>query len=278
MAAGTTLNPGVGGDKIYDDDGGDGFKYPASKLMTGASGVPGTLVTTSNPMPMRQCDGTGFITPVIQSQLPASLGQKTMSASLAVAIASDQGAVPISAASLPALSGTTAVSIAATIGVSGTVTANQGTANTAANGWFARLTDATNNVAVKAASTAAVAADPALVVAISPNNTITTTTANSTTANAPAQQAVGTSSVAILATNATRKKFMIVNTGLTTLYLGFAQTPTISAYHVALASCANSANDGSGGAYGVDGGDIWGGAVNAISSAAGGTVCVTEFT
>jgi len=50
------------------------------------------------------------------------------------------------------------------------VTANQGTANTAANGWFIKVTDGTNTAAVKAASTAAVAADPSLVVALSPNS------------------------------------------------------------------------------------------------------------
>ncbi len=38
--------------------------------------------------------------------------------------------------------------------------------------WSNRVTDGTNTAAVKAASTAAVAADPALVVAISPNNTL----------------------------------------------------------------------------------------------------------
>lgn len=54
--------------------------------------------------------------------------------------------------------------------VQGNVTVVQGNAGTAAQGWFARLTDGSNNVAVKAPSTAAVAADPALVVAISPNN------------------------------------------------------------------------------------------------------------
>lgn len=40
---------------------------------------------------------------------------------------------------------------------------------------FLKVTDGTNTAAVKAASTAAVAADPALVVAISPNNTLTVT-------------------------------------------------------------------------------------------------------
>jgi hypothetical protein len=55
--------------------------------------------------------------------------------------------------------------------VSGTVTSNQGTANSLANAWATKITDATNGpVAVKAASTAAVATDPALVVSISPNS------------------------------------------------------------------------------------------------------------
>ena len=58
--------------------------------------------------------------------------------------------------------------------VSGTVTANQGTANSLANAWTTELTDGTHGpVAVKAASTAAVATDPSLVVSISPNNTVT---------------------------------------------------------------------------------------------------------
>jgi hypothetical protein len=54
------------------------------------------------------------------------------------------------------------------------VTANQGTANTAANGWFVRVTDGTSNVAIKAASTAAAAADPSFVVALSPNSPLPT--------------------------------------------------------------------------------------------------------
>lgn len=64
------------------------------------------------------------------------------------------------------------------ISITGTniVTANQGTANTLANAWPFEITDRTNGpAAVKAASTAAVAADPALVVAISPNNAVYTT-------------------------------------------------------------------------------------------------------
>lgn len=128
-----------------------------------------------------------------------SEGQKAMAASLPVVIASDQSAVPVSGTvttSPPANASTNVAqfggtnvatgtgvggagiprvtvssdSFPATQAVSGTVTANQGTANTAANAWPVKTTDGTNVAAVKAASTAAVAADPALVVAISPNN------------------------------------------------------------------------------------------------------------
>lgn len=80
------------------------------------------------------------------------LGSKVSASSIPVVIASDQGAIP----------------------VSGTVTANQGTAGTAAQGWFTKLTDGTSVVAVKAASTAAIATDPSLVVALSPNSPLPT--------------------------------------------------------------------------------------------------------
>ena len=50
----------------------------------------------------------------------------------------------------------------------------QGAAGTASTGWFSKITDGTNIASVKAASTAAIATDSAMVVAISPNNTIGT--------------------------------------------------------------------------------------------------------
>jgi hypothetical protein len=69
--------------------------------------------------------------------------------------------------------------------VSGTVTSNQGTANTLANAWPEKITDGTNGpVAVKPASTAAVATDPALVVAISPNNSFSISTQDVTNTGA----------------------------------------------------------------------------------------------
>ena len=58
-----------------------------------------------------------------------------------------------------------------TQGVSGTVTANQGTPNSLANAWPMEVTDGTTGpVAVKAASTQAAAADKSFVVALSPNS------------------------------------------------------------------------------------------------------------
>jgi hypothetical protein len=70
----------------------------------------------------------------------------------------------------------------ATQPVSGTLSANQSGTWTVQPGntqnttpWLIRPSDGTNSVAIKAASTAAATTDPALVVAVSPNNTIAST-------------------------------------------------------------------------------------------------------
>lgn len=72
----------------------------------------------------------------IDSHTP-TLGQKTMANSSPVVIASDQSPVAVTF-------------------TSGTVTANQGTANTNANGWPVKITDGTNNASVTAAGHLAV--------------------------------------------------------------------------------------------------------------------------
>jgi len=148
-----------------------------------------------------------------------SNGQKTMANSAPVVIASDQSAVPISSATLattakqdtgntsvasidtktPALGQAlaaasvpvvlTAAQITTLTPVS-TVTANAGTnLNTSALALDAtltggtqqtKITDGTNVATVKAASTAAVAADKAVVVALSPNNSVVSTVADIT--------------------------------------------------------------------------------------------------
>jgi hypothetical protein len=79
------------------------------------------------------------------------------------------------------------VGISGTVPVSGTVTANIGTSGSLAldatltgGSQQTKITDGTHLASVKAASTAAVAADTALVVAISPNNTVPVSLASTT--------------------------------------------------------------------------------------------------
>lgn len=97
----------------------------------------------------------------------------------------------------------------------------------------------------------------------------------SNTATAAAQTAVGTTAGQVLAANAARKRVMLQNAGTTTIKLVLgAGTPTQSVYHVALPP-AGSANDGFSTIYRDE---MWTGAVQAISSAAGGLLQVTELT
>lgn len=97
----------------------------------------------------------------------------------------------------------------------------------------------------------------------------------SSTTTAPAQSAVGTVAGQLLASNASRKRAMMQNTGTTVIKIALGATdPTQTAYHVALAPGA-ATDDGKGGVY-ID--EMWTGRIAAISSAAGGTVVVTELT
>lgn len=114
--------------------------------------------------------------------------------------------------------------------VSGTITANQGTANSLANAWTTQITDTTNGpVAVKAASTAAVAADPALVVAISPNNSIITDKSSSANITSVAGSVTNTS---ILASNSSRVSATIYNSTNKTMFLALGPTASTTAYTV----------------------------------------------
>lgn len=139
-------------------------------------------VTATSPHAVRLTDGTSFYASPSSSQLPSTLvggrldtnngawlgstaptvGQKVSASSIPVVIASDQTAVTVAQATAANLN----------------VTAHQGTTSIS-NAWFSRITDGTNTAAVKAGSTAPVAADPALVVAISPNGSADTTVSGS---------------------------------------------------------------------------------------------------
>jgi hypothetical protein len=94
------------------------------------------------------------------------------------------------------------------------------------------------------------------------------------TASTAAQTAVGNAAGQILAGNAGRKGLIIQNTGTTNIYLLLGTgTPTSSVYHLALKGCV-IADDGTGGIYNDD---AWVGAVQAIGSALGGALVITEI-
>jgi hypothetical protein len=143
-----------------------------TNLNTSALALDATL--TGGTQQAKITDGTNVATVKAASTLPAATDRAvvvTARDSIAVTGTFWQATQPVSGTFWQA-----------TQPVSGTVTANAGTnLNTSALALDAtltggtqrtKITDGTNNAAVKAASTAAVAADPAQVVAISPNNTV----------------------------------------------------------------------------------------------------------
>ena len=156
-----------------------------------AGGTPVPISVASLPLPSGAATEATLATRLSNATFTSRIntfGQKTMANSTPVVISSDQSAITITGSTT----------------VSGTVTSNQGTANTLANRWpviitdgtntqptgdivdraiFHKITDGTNTATVKAASTAAVATDPALVVAISPNNTVSVSGVADTTAS-----------------------------------------------------------------------------------------------
>jgi len=175
--------------RVFDVDSGAGTQYVLGTILRkSASGGSVEAGTSTDPL---RTDPTGTTTqPVSAISLPLptgaatettlgtrladatftnrinTLGQKTMANSTPVVISSDQSAIPVSG------------TVTANIGTSGSLaldaTLTGGTQRT-------KITDGTTNAAVKAASTAAVAADPAVVVAISPNNTVAVTQSGSWT-------------------------------------------------------------------------------------------------
>lgn len=96
-----------------------------------------------------------------------------------------------------------------------------------------------------------------------------------TNPSSPSQVAVGTTAAQILAANPSSKRVIVQNTGITTIKLVLGTgTPTQTDYHVALAP-GTAADDGKGGSY-ID--ELWTGAIQAISSGAGGTLVLLEMT
>lgn len=130
---------------------------------------------------------------------------------------------------------------------------------------FMALTDGTSTAAVKAASTAAIATDPALVVALSPNAPVKIVQQNATATLANVASVA--TSTAVLAANANRKGATIWNDSTSVLYLNFGGTAAATACTVKM-----RADD----YYEVPFG--YTGLINGIWVTAAGSARVTEIT
>lgn len=142
--------------------------------------------------------------PISATSLPLPTGAATSAKQPALGTAGSASADVITVQGIASMTALKVDGSAVTQPVSGTVSATQGTAAALGGAWpvkvtdgtntmptmdaasragFYKITDGTNTAAVKAASTPAVAADPALVVALSPNNPVTTSPAGRTVVN-----------------------------------------------------------------------------------------------
>lgn len=103
---------------------------------------------------------------------------------------------------------------------------------------------------------------------------VTVTPVTSSTVSAVAITTVGTGSTTLLALNNARKRFLLQNVGTTKIYILFgAGAASSSNYHLVLAAGGTTA-DGSGLIYPDT---MWLGAIQASSSAAGGSMSSAEF-
>jgi hypothetical protein len=105
--------------------------------------------------------------------------------------------------------------------------------------------------------------------------TVTVVPETSDAVNSAGPATIGTTSIQLLAANASRKRLILQNAGTTKIWVLFGSgTASSTNYHLALAAGGTS-NDGSSTPY-ID--QLWTGAVQAISSAAGGSIQAVEFT
>ncbi len=115
MSDNVTL-PGTGSVVRTDDIG--GVQFPVSKLTIGADGADDGLVSAANPLPVsvvgastlpagaaREATLAGVLTTIAyQARMPV-LGQALKTGSVPVVLASDQGTLPVSLASVPIATG-----------------------------------------------------------------------------------------------------------------------------------------------------------------------------
>lgn len=173
---GIVLNVGVGGASLGADYDGTNY-YEIVKIGFSIAGATPVEVSTANPLPVVLTSANVVVN--LAQYNGAAVGPGN-----AQYVQPGTAAVfPISASALPLPTGAATdaklTSILAALGTpiqqtGGTV--NQGTPAAIGNSWPTTVTDGVHGpAAVKVAGVAAVASDPALVVAVSPNNSVAVT-------------------------------------------------------------------------------------------------------
>lgn len=154
-----------------------------------------------------------------------SLGQKTMSQSSPVVIASNQSALPVSQ------SGTWTVNLAMESIEIGTV--DQGIPAAIGNAWPTKITDGVDILEINAGGEALVTATQSGIWTVQPGNTANTTpwlssTKTALTPASPTAATVGVTTALAVAANASRKGLTLVNTSNNTISLGFGVAAVLS--------------------------------------------------
>lgn len=276
-------------------------------LRVDGSGVTQPISASTLPLPTGASTSalqlTGNATLVtISGQLPTTLGQKVSSASLAVVLASDQSAISVTPTTSYAQGSTTSGELGPL--VQGAVTTAAPTYTTATTNPLSittvgnlRVDGSSVTQPVSAASLPLPAGAATSALQTSGNATLTAisgqlpaTLGQKTSANSfavvlasdqtaiPVIQDVSatgtltsvsltTSTQVLLASNATRKGFMIYNDSLNMLFVAFAATASTTAFSTKIQA---------GGAYepGID----YTGVISGIASSASGAARITEFT
>lgn len=248
-----TITSGGGGGAVTIADGAD----VAEGFTTDAAVVTDTTGTVSGKL-------RGLVKWAFE-RMPASLGQKTMAASLPVVIASDQSAVPVS--------GTVAISGA--VAVTGPLTdaqlratavpVSQSGAWSTGRTWV--LDGATDDVAIigSVAVTGPLTDAQLRATPVPVSGTVSTKT--DLTPSAPVAASVGVASAQALAANAARKGVCCVNTSDARISLGFGAAAVLDS-GVTLYP---------GDSFHMEEYDFDVGAINAIASAAASNLAIQEY-
>lgn len=242
-----TLNLGTGGKDI----GVDNISNVDWEVIKVASGVEGvlTLTSASNPLPVTDA-ATEVSIASIDLKTPA-LGQALMAASIPVAIASNQSAIPISAASLPLPTGASTAALQTQPGVDiGDVTVNNAAGAAAVNiqdGGNSITVDGTVAISAGSAVIGHVIADSGSTTAVTGNVTVIQGTATNLKTQAETYQggtAVGAASplqVSLANTGANTNKLLVTPDSVA--------LPANQSVNVAqLAGTTTKTNSGAGGA------------------------------